>query len=82
MGTGVYVGVGSGVLVTVGTGVYVGVGAGVDIPRAFAAFSLPPVATFPDNAGIISTDPRILLFICAVVNEGFNVLSRAAVPVT
>ena len=83
-GVNVGVGLGVGVRVTVGTGVNVGVGLGVGMvtSSAFAAFSLPPVATFPDRDARRSQDPRILLFICAVEIDGFLALSRAAVPVT
>jgi len=83
VGMGVEVGTGVGVRVTVGVGTgVVGVGVGVLIPNAFAAFNLPPVATFPEREGRLSQDPRILLFICAPVREGDWDFKRAATPVT
>ncbi|OQB36376.1 MAG: hypothetical protein BWY05_01070 [Euryarchaeota archaeon ADurb.Bin165] len=53
----------------VGTGVGVGVGAAP--PRAFAALSLPPDATFPARADTASTLLNILLLICDADMDGF-----------
>ena len=64
-GEGVGDGVGVGVLVMVGVGEGVcdGVGVGLVSPSAFAALSLPPVRTFPDNEAILSQVFRIVLLI-------------------
>ena len=80
---GVSVGIGVGGVVSVGRGV----GVGVILPplaaiTAFSAFTLPPLDTFEDKAGTLSTLWMISDFSCAGLKFGSAASISPAIPYT